>query len=168
MKHFNVDKIALVESATGDNSVRFCYGDRDLLIPDFPYYNGMTAVHDLLNKQNASRFKRAVFLHKLMTTAYEKMITCNYHNYNVNQFKNHGMVTVRGNHFISFTLSLSTSKNSIIFKTVRFAHNEIADLIAAKRHADGQVAVLKDYQELLDEVNTQLNEIGPKIDKLFR
>ena len=76
MKHFNVDKVALVESTTGDDSVRFCYGEDDHLSPDFSYYNGLTAIHDLMNKQNASRFKRAVFMHKLVTLAYEKLITC--------------------------------------------------------------------------------------------
>lgn len=168
MKHFNIDKVELVESTTGDDSVRFCYGDDDYLTPDFSYYNGITAVHDLMNKQNASRFKRAVFLQKLVTLAYEKSITCSYHSYNPNQFKNHGMVTIHGDHFMSFTLSLAVSKNAIMYKTTRFAHDEIADMMTSQQHAEGQLAVVKDYQELLDEVNLQLKDIGPKIDKLFK
>ena len=168
MKHFNIDKIALVESITGDDNVKFCYGEQDFLIYDFKCYTAKLAISDLEEKSSSARFKRAVFLHQLLITASEKMIACYYHNYNKTQLAAHGTITITAVDHMSFTLNINITKNIILFKTARFAHNEIASLKRAESHAKGQMGVLKDYQELLDEVNVKLKEIGPKIDKLFK
>jgi hypothetical protein len=168
MKHFNIDKLQLVESTLGTDQVCFVYTDADLLLPDFYYYTARNAVLDLLHKDNLGRFKRAVFLQTFLSLAKEKHIYCSYTNYNPNQFKDHGNITIVANHFMSFTLNLSTVKNAIIYKTTRFAHDEISAMKSVIEHAEGQLNVIKDMQELLDEVNEVLLINGPKIDNLFK
>lgn len=168
MKHFNIDRVEIVENRAESTGFRFCYGDQNLLSIDFGSYNGPTAAYDLINKTCPSRFKRAVFLHKLLTTAKEKFISLHYNNYNPRQLANSGMATVSANHYVSFTVNLSVAKDEIVYKTTRFAHDEVHDLAAAVRHAQGQLDTIKDFQELLDEVNEELKVIGPKITKLFK